>query len=218
MKLDGDVVDELEAVLAALVAAAPASLRPSMGHKAARRCAAVARTQPSARLRRSTRSEIRSVSVTSAARSSASSPPSASLAASPVIARRSSSAAKSSSWSGAASASRSASSASSADADLQRRLARAAGVEVGAGADHEQLAGGHRGAAAEHLGDPLLRAQELGAAAALGVGHLDRRGVPAVGELLAVAEADADGERGAGADVGDLRVERRPRGGRGRRG
>ena len=55
-----------------------------------------------------------------------------------------SSAARSGSWSGASSASRSASSASSADPQLQRRLARAAGVEVGAGAEQQQLAGGDR--------------------------------------------------------------------------
>ena len=54
-----------------------------------------------------------------------------------------------------------------ADADLKRRLAHAARVEVGAGADQQQLARGDRGLAAQHLGDPFLRPQELAAAAAL---------------------------------------------------
>ena len=48
-----------------------------------------------------------------------------------------------------------------ADPQLQRRLAVAAGVEVGAGAQQQRLAGVEPLAAAEHRGDPLLRAQLL---------------------------------------------------------
>ena len=53
-----------------------------------------------------------------------------------------------------------------ADPQLQRRLAVAAGVEVGAGAQQQRLAGVDLLAAAEHGGDPLLRAQLLLAAPA----------------------------------------------------
>ena len=49
------------------------------------------------------------------------------------------------------------------DPQLQRRLAMAAGVEVGAGAQQQRLAGVDPLAAAEHRGDPLLRPQLLGA-------------------------------------------------------
>ena len=45
------------------------------------------------------------------------------------------------------------------DSQLQRRLAVAAGVEVGAGAQQERLAGVEPLATAEHGGDPFLRAQ-----------------------------------------------------------
>ena len=48
-----------------------------------------------------------------------------------------------------------------ADPQLQRRLAVAAGVEVGAGAQQQRLAGVDPLAAAEHRRHPLLRAQLL---------------------------------------------------------
>ena len=53
-----------------------------------------------------------------------------------------------------------------ADPQLQRRLAGAAGVEVGAGAQQHRLAGVDLLPPAEHGGDPLLRAQVVGAGAA----------------------------------------------------
>ena len=49
------------------------------------------------------------------------------------------------------------------DPQLQRRLTMAPGVEVGAGAQQQRLAGVDPFAAAEHRRDPLLRAQLLGA-------------------------------------------------------
>ena len=53
-----------------------------------------------------------------------------------------------------------------ADPQLQGRLAVAAGVEVGAGAEQQRLAGVEALAAAQDGGDPFLRAQLLLAAAA----------------------------------------------------
>ena len=53
-----------------------------------------------------------------------------------------------------------------ADPQLQRRLAHAPGVEVGAGAQQQGLAGVDPLAAAEHRRDPLLRAQLLARAGA----------------------------------------------------
>ena len=55
-------------------------------------------------------------------------------------------------------------------AQLQRRLAPALGVEVGARAQRELLACEHRVAAREHGGEALLRAQRRAARARAGAG------------------------------------------------
>ena len=78
------------------------------------------------------------------------------------------------------------------DPELQRRLARPLAVEVGAGAQQQRLAGVGGLAAAEHGGDPLLRAQRLGAAARAGrrAGRSIASAPAAVGDLVAGAVAE----------------------------
>ena len=106
-----------------------------------------------------------------------------------------------------------------ADPQLQRRLAGAAGVEVGAGAQQQRLAGVDPLAAAEHRRDPLLRPQLL-----LALAPRARRGRPrtstsraavkrAGGDLLAAAVADPDRDRALRRQFGADGVGgRRPRG------
>ena len=81
-----------------------------------------------------------------------------------------------------------------ADPQLQRRLAVAAGVKVGAGAEQQRLAGVDLLAAAEHRGDPLLGAELLLAPfAARGRGaDVDVTGQreAARGDLVAAADPD----------------------------
>lgn len=88
---------------------------------------------------------------------------------------------------------------------LQRRLAVATGVEVGAGPEKEGLAGVELLAAAEDSRDPFLRAQLLLAAAtARGAGsHLDVTGVAETAgrDLLAAAVADQDPHGCLGAEL-----------------
>jgi hypothetical protein len=103
---------------------------------------------------------------------------------------------------------------------LQRRLAVAAGVEVGAGAEEEGLAGIRRFATAEHRRDPFLGPQLFFAAApAGGAGAgIDLAGLAefAGSSLLTAAVADQDalsplgGKLAAGMRIGAgerLRVE-----------
>ena len=95
-------------------------------------------------------------------RSGGSSPASAALAASPASRRFSRRVAKSSSWPASPIASpQLGEQRLEPDPQLQRRLALAAGVEVGAGAQQQGLADVEPLAAAEHRGDPFLRAQSL---------------------------------------------------------
>ena len=86
------------------------------------------------------------------------------------------------------------------DPQLQRRLAAAAGVEVGAGAEQEGLAGVDPLAAAQHPGDPFLGAQVfLATFAPRCAGRLDvdlaGLAVGSLGGLLAAAVADPHGDR-----------------------
>ena len=109
-----------------------------------------------------------------------------------------------------------------ADPQLQGRLAVAAGVEVGAGAQQQRLAGVDPLAPAEHGGDPLLRPQLLGARrAARGAGRPDvdvaGRRVAAGGDLFAAAVADPHRDRARGGQFADVGVGgRRAPGRRGR--
>ena len=96
-------------------------------------------------------------------------------------------------------------------AQLQGRLAVAAGVEVGAGAQQQRLAGVEPFAAAEHRGEALLRAQLLLAppprrAAAGRDGDLAGDGEAAGGDLLAAAEADPARDRALGGERRQRRV------------
>ena len=111
-----------------------------------------------------------------------------------------------------------------ADPQLQRRLAVAAGVEVGAGAQQQRLAGVDPLAAAEHRGDPLLRPQLL-----VRAGGAARRRRPrtstsraareaAGGDLLAAAVADPHRDRALGRQLAARAGRRRRPPGRGGRG
>jgi hypothetical protein len=98
------------------------------------------------------------------------------------------------------------------DAQLQRRLAQPPGVEIGARAQDELLAGQRGVAAAEQRREALLRAQRALASRALG-GLLRRRldgvGPLPVGDLLADAVADAGHERLLAGDLADAGAGRR---------
>jgi len=97
------------------------------------------------------------------------------------------------------------------DAQLQRRLATAAGVEVGAGAQDKRLAGVELLAPAEHRGDSFLWAQVLlplaaARAGASACGDVTCLGEAPGGDLGAAAVADSDRHGVLAAELGSKRV------------
>ena len=100
------------------------------------------------------------------------------------------------------------------DAQPERGLAPALGVDVGARAQRELLAGQRDVAAGEQRGEALLRAQRGGSPgaarrAAPGARQLAGAVPAAVGDALAVAEADAHDERLLARDLARVGVGRR---------
>ncbi len=93
------------------------------------------------------------------------------------------------------------------EVDLQGGLAGAVLIEVEPAAEGELLAGQHGVAAAEQGGEALLRAQRVGALAAaagrlvVGQGDVAGRRPGAVGDLDALAVADAQGQGLLGDDL-----------------
>ena len=93
------------------------------------------------------------------------------------------------------------------DAGLESGLAGPAGVEVELRAQEQLLADEQRVSAAEDRGEPLLRSERLAALSLRrSLGQLDRAPEAAVGDLLALAVAQAHDEGVVGADVARVRV------------
>jgi len=103
-----------------------------------------------------------------------------------------------------------------ADPQLQRPLALAAGVEIGAGAQQQRLAGVEALLAAEHRGDPFLRSQVFLAPPSfrgLAGPDVDLAGgaEAAAGGLFAAAEADPHRHGALGRELVDVGVGARDR-------
>src|SRR5581483_4576968 len=87
-------------------------------------------------------------------------------------------------------------------AQLNGGLARAALVEVGSSPEEQRLADVDRLPPREQLGEPLLRAEGVGAAlAALGRGHGEGLGPSPVGELRSSPYAEPYRDRGEPPDL-----------------
>jgi len=85
--------------------------------------------------------------------------------------------------------------------ELERRLAPAAGIDVGAGAQRQLLAGQNYVATTQHRGQPLLRAEDCLALSSPATDrHLNRGAPTAACNLLAGSDADAYYERLAWSD------------------